>query len=176
MKEKAQSNSSLRVKPLAKKLKSILNQCELLYKVLQDFKNINSTNPIKIEKMQIAVEISSIIKIIGSLAEDIKNFPQLNIINPNYALERVTSADSFVTNKLLVAKTVNELIVFCAKLGLAKRESECIFYMIRGLTAKQIGKNIGISYRTVQFYLDTAKSKLKCNTKSELIAKIFDFL
>ncbi len=55
-----------------------------------------------------------------------------------------------------------------------KHESEFIYHLMCGLNAKQIGKNMGISYRTAEFYLNNAKIKLSCSTKSELIAKVFE--
>lgn len=57
---------------------------------------------------------------------------------------------------------------------LSKREIECVNYLIRGMTAKQIGTIMDLSHRTVEFYLKRIKNKLTCRTKSELIAKVLN--
>lgn len=52
---------------------------------------------------------------------------------------------------------------------LSKREKQCLFYLIRGKTAKSIGEILHISYRTVECYINGLKDKLNCRTRSELI-------
>lgn len=58
--------------------------------------------------------------------------------------------------------------------GLSPRESECYFYLLRGLTAKIIGNKLALSPKTVEFYLTNVRQKLNCATKTELIEKGFD--
>ena len=55
---------------------------------------------------------------------------------------------------------------------LAPREVECIIYILRGKTSKQIARLLELSHRTVEFYVGRLKSKLYCHTKSELIEKV----
>lgn len=55
---------------------------------------------------------------------------------------------------------------------LAPREIECIIYILRGKTSKQIARMLELSHRTVEFYISRLKNKLYCHTKSELIEKI----
>lgn len=55
---------------------------------------------------------------------------------------------------------------------LAPREVECIIYILRGKTSKQIARMLQLSHRTVEFYIGRLKNKLHCHTKSELIEKI----
>ncbi len=52
---------------------------------------------------------------------------------------------------------------------LTNRESECLFYLLRGKSAKLIAKMLNISFRTVEVYTEKLKMKFKCNTKAELI-------
>jgi DNA-binding CsgD family transcriptional regulator len=52
---------------------------------------------------------------------------------------------------------------------LSSRELECLFFTLRGLTAKQIAEQLSLSKRSVEFYLDNMKNKMGCITKSELI-------
>lgn len=55
--------------------------------------------------------------------------------------------------------------------GLTKKEIECLFYLVRGKTAREIGKILFISARTVETHIANMKSKLGCVTKSDLIDK-----
>lgn len=52
---------------------------------------------------------------------------------------------------------------------LSARELECIFLQIRGKTAKEIAEILGLSKRTIEFYIDNMKSKFGCFNKTELI-------
>jgi len=56
---------------------------------------------------------------------------------------------------------------------LSQRERECVNYMAKGYTAKKIAKELNISNRTVEAYLDNVKRKLRCQNRAELIYKIF---
>lgn len=57
---------------------------------------------------------------------------------------------------------------------LSKREIECLYYLVRGMSAKQIANQLTLSYRTVEYYFERMKDKLSCDSRSELIAKIID--
>lgn len=52
---------------------------------------------------------------------------------------------------------------------LSPRELECLFLTLRSMTAKQIAEQLGLSKRSVEFYIDNIKNKMGCTTKSELI-------
>lgn len=54
---------------------------------------------------------------------------------------------------------------------LTHRESECLFYMLRGKSAKGTAQILGLSSKTIEFYLQTLKSKFDCLSKSQLIEK-----
>jgi DNA-binding CsgD family transcriptional regulator len=56
---------------------------------------------------------------------------------------------------------------------LTKKEIECLRGQIIGKTSKAISEDLRISYRTVEAHLHKIKQKLKCETKNELIDKIF---
>lgn len=57
---------------------------------------------------------------------------------------------------------------------LSPRESECMFYLLRGKTSKQIAEILNLSARTVEQYVNSLKNKLSCSTKSDLISKMLD--
>ncbi len=51
---------------------------------------------------------------------------------------------------------------------LTKRESECLGLLARGQSAKETGRSLGISSRTVESYLDSIKTKLSCTSRSQI--------
>jgi DNA-binding NarL/FixJ family response regulator len=51
---------------------------------------------------------------------------------------------------------------------LSERESELIFYFMRGFSNKEIASYMSLSPRTVETYLERIKSKFNCNTRSKL--------
>lgn len=53
--------------------------------------------------------------------------------------------------------------------SLSKRELECLLWCVKNKTAKQIGKILSLSPRTVEDYLTKIKNKLGCQSKFELI-------
>jgi DNA-binding CsgD family transcriptional regulator len=52
---------------------------------------------------------------------------------------------------------------------LTKREIECLSYITKGYTAKQIAQVLGISYRTVEEYIANIKEKTGATSKAQLI-------
>lgn len=56
---------------------------------------------------------------------------------------------------------------------LSSREIECLFYLIKGQSAKIMANNLSISQRTVEQHLINCKAKLNCVNRYELIEKAF---
>lgn len=56
----------------------------------------------------------------------------------------------------------------------SRRETQCLYHLARGKTAKQIANILGLSPRTIEHYLENIKKKMKVRSKSELLEKIFD--
>ena len=54
---------------------------------------------------------------------------------------------------------------------LTKRQLSCLYYLVRGMTVKQIAKALKLSPKTVEHYLETIKKKLNCYNRVELITK-----
>jgi len=52
---------------------------------------------------------------------------------------------------------------------LSRRELECFFHVIQGKTAKQIARELSLSPRTVEMYLDNVKTKLELPTVSHIM-------
>jgi DNA-binding CsgD family transcriptional regulator len=57
--------------------------------------------------------------------------------------------------------------------NLTARQLDCLYYLAKGFTIKQIAKMLLLSPRTVEHYLDAIKTKLNCETRVELIEKAF---
>lgn len=55
--------------------------------------------------------------------------------------------------------------------GLTESQSKCLFFLLRGKSAKEIAKLLGLSARTVEHYIEAIKIKMDCLTKSQLIEK-----
>ncbi|KTC86092.1 MULTISPECIES: PAS and helix-turn-helix domain-containing protein [Legionella] len=77
-------------------------------------------------------------------------------------------------------QTLIGLIGFCIELPkprklnlLSPREQICLHYLSQGLTYKQIAKELNLSPRTVETYINSAKSKLGIETKAQLIGEYF---
>ncbi|MDX2165042.1 MAG: helix-turn-helix transcriptional regulator [Gammaproteobacteria bacterium] len=57
------------------------------------------------------------------------------------------------------------------KYNLTKRESECLFYVLKGMTAKVIASRMGITSKTVEKFVQILKEKLGCHCRARLIEK-----
>lgn len=57
------------------------------------------------------------------------------------------------------------------KFGLTLRESECVFLLIRGKSAKEIGVLLSLSKRTIESYIENIKNKMDCKNKAEILVK-----
>ena len=56
-----------------------------------------------------------------------------------------------------------------SEIKLSNREQECLFFFLRGKTAKQIGVILGVSHRTVESYLEMLRIKFNCKNRCELL-------
>ena len=65
---------------------------------------------------------------------------------------------------------IHELITHYIRL--THREIECASLCISGFSAKQIGIMLSLSHRTVEDYLEKARSSLNCNNKIQVIEKL----
>jgi DNA-binding CsgD family transcriptional regulator len=57
---------------------------------------------------------------------------------------------------------------------LTEKQESCLFLMIRGKTAKEIAKILQVSPRTIECHIEAIKSRLDCQTRSEIIGKAID--
>lgn len=54
---------------------------------------------------------------------------------------------------------------------LTRRETMCLYYLFRGMTAKEIARKMNLSPRTVEQYLKQTREKYNCHKRSDLISK-----
>lgn len=76
----------------------------------------------------------------------------------------------------ITAELVNNIKIFLKTNGsilhqFTKREEDCLYYFLRGASIKDIAKQLKISPRTVEVYIQNIKDKLHCSKKNKLIAK-----
>jgi len=83
---------------------------------------------------------------------------------------------SYDAKKFMAGKSVQgSYVVGMPKdISLTRRESECLFYLIRGKTAKSIGMLLGLEKRTIEDYVDRIKVKLGVTSKEALIEFAFN--
>ncbi len=80
------------------------------------------------------------------------------IISDKYYQEKKKGND----RSYLIGTTLGEEL-------LSKREKDCVFYLLRGKTAKEISKYMNISFRTVETHIQNIKNKLGCESRSDII-------
>lgn len=66
---------------------------------------------------------------------------------------------------------LNETTLTTKENLLTPRQLGCLYYLVKGMTMKQIGTSLNLSPRTVEHYLDLIKEKLNCKNRFELIDK-----
>lgn len=76
-------------------------------------------------------------------------------------------------NKLLTSQYKVE--TFANPLALSARELECLFCILRSMTAKKIAAVLGLSKRTIEFYIENVKNKFGCLHKTELLLLAIDY-
>jgi len=54
---------------------------------------------------------------------------------------------------------------------LSKRQNECLFFLLRGKSNREIAKLLSISVRTVEHYIEAIKRMMDCTSKSQLVEK-----
>jgi DNA-binding CsgD family transcriptional regulator len=102
-----------------------------------------------------------------------ENLPHAKI----YAIYmRIILRDKELTTNISTGKKVNFNSCKCEhiikKYRLSRRESQCLDLILQSKIAKQISKELGLSQRTVERYIETLKSKLDCRTKTDVVIKV----
>lgn len=61
------------------------------------------------------------------------------------------------------------------QMSLSKRQYQCLLFLKKGYTAKMIGRELKLSHRTIESYIEHLKQKFCVDSKSELIQKIIEY-
>lgn len=106
-----------------------------------------------------------------TLAESLHLLMQTGLLANNHLpLQATNKQNSDAINDLL-----NKLN-YKSKQPITLREAQCLFYLLKGKSARETGLKLFISQRTVEFHLNVLKEKLNCRKKSELIEKASEMM
>jgi DNA-binding CsgD family transcriptional regulator len=91
----------------------------------------------------------------------------------NYTL---ANAINFIYGKILsISSEVSEILPGLEVSGvyLTKRESECLKYLLLGMSAKSIARILCVSHRTIESHFEKVKLKMEVSSKAALAEKFF---
>jgi DNA-binding CsgD family transcriptional regulator len=112
----------------------------------------------------------SFIRYFNHAAVDIINVnDNLKIIHPGYRIPAYDPTYDNASQQLQTRFLKETMSPTNKKMYLTKREAECINYLGQGKTAKEVANLLKISPRTVEYYLQNARLRLKCSDRSHLI-------
>jgi len=86
----------------------------------------------------------------------------------------VTKPVDFAVLAALIAARIHRVArdaVWPSQVGLARRERETLTWAARGKTFSEIGEILGLSRRTVEFHLESARRKLGVPTRTQALIK-----
>lgn len=86
-------------------------------------------------------------------------------LNVKLSASQRTTSESSTEEKIILMDSKRPIV-------LTQRESDCIYHLIHGKSAKQTANIMNISARTVEFHLGNIKEKANCRTKLELLSKV----
>ena len=89
------------------------------------------------------------------------NFSQLKL--PSY------------NDKVARQNFLNEISDDVSSLNLTNRKVECLYYLVKGMTQKQIASHLHLSPKTIEHYIEQLKQQLNCDSRYELISKALSY-
>jgi DNA-binding CsgD family transcriptional regulator len=122
------------------------------------------------EYMDKRIIFESFIKYFNHAASDFISVDEkIMIIHPGYKIPAYNLSCDEPFQKLQ-AKLLKDINSYAnKKMHLTRREIECIKYLSQGKTAKEIANFLKLSPRTIEAYLQNARLRLDCSSKSHLI-------
>lgn len=101
------------------------------------------------------------------LVSHFNDFTSANIIDlSRFLMNSAKRYNNYTNKQFFYAIEDNHL-----EIRLSARELECIFFFLRGKTAKEIAKILKLSPRTIEKHIEHIKIKFKCVNRSQLIEK-----
>ncbi len=80
--------------------------------------------------------------------------------------------DPIITAKALPQPNASSLGNNVLISQLSRRERECLALLLKGNSAKQTGRALNLSPRTIESYIEAIKRKFDCRTKLEILGKL----
>jgi len=80
-----------------------------------------------------------------------------------YGIDNYLHTENSKPLKKMIYAKQNETI------KLTMRQQDCLFYLVRGMTIKEIARILNLAPRTVEHHLEALKIKFDCNTRSALV-------
>ena len=105
----------------------------------------------------------------GQLEGIICHCNEISLSSIQKLVSNIMKSDQLYYNKKNIKErsyVIGQTLKDCS---LTKRELDCVFYLIRGNSSKQIAKNLFLSPRTVESYIQNIKDKWQCDSKQQVI-------
>jgi len=94
------------------------------------------------------------------------------VYNDQILLDNIRNKENFIIKFVSTQDDVHSSMLGC----LSRRQIECLFHVLRGMTIKEIAICMRLSPRTIEHYLETVKDKLNCKSRSQLVAKVVEIV
>ncbi len=173
---------------LAQRVSNQLNNIEDNSPILYEFENPNSEHkfikntciPLLDPKgstlafmgLSESVSESEWIKIKSSSANNQLSKANKLINDLNQLMTKHFTQDSNIMAKAIHQPNLLSMANNSLKIQLSRRERECLALLLKGNSAKQTGRVLNLSPRTIESYLEAIKRKFDCRTKIEIISKL----
>ncbi len=121
-----------------------------------------------VEKSPIFLE-KSIVGVSGYCVELPNNFLKMGLTLMNKDKKYEKSIEGKYLDKKYIVGGIS------GGINLSSRQHECLHFLIRGKTLREISKILNISPRTVEIHMEKLKLKFNCTSKSELISAAIEY-
>ncbi len=134
--------------------------------------------PVKIAQSTIISSRTLKLPIADSSGEVLGVFGQMDVLAINSSLSEALSALIACDTRKAAHTHQNLKNYQCdsydKNLKLTPRETECLFLLIRGKSAKEIARFLKISPRTVEVYIENIKLKMNISSRSQIVDKALE--
>jgi DNA-binding CsgD family transcriptional regulator len=90
-----------------------------------------------------------------------------HLLEKNFAIKRIKLLDT----KIATSDSLRQYLGNTQNVMFSKRELECLYHLCNGKTAKQTARDMLLSPRTVETYLENIRSKTGCSNKLAVIGR-----
>ena len=146
------------------------NDFELCWKDSAPSLRLNDLQVINNEKPQMIIETAQLIN--GNIGKALSYKLPLRLRSTNKITGVIGISIEFNNQEELIPGSFLNSIHFSS---LTKRQKECLYYLCKGMSIKQIAKALKLSPRTVEHYLEAVREKLACHSRAQLIEKLLGY-